>query len=90
MPEAPKPTKTLTTKADMENRQRTGYVRSNATHRGCEWLFEVLSEEPRVGIVTILTGDGPLHVALNRPDAVRLQQKLQLFLENWPEEQLKS
>jgi hypothetical protein len=68
-------------------RPRIGYIRCNANHRGCEWSFEVLSEQPRVGIVTIMTNDGPLHVALNRADAMNIQQKLQLFLQDWPEDQ---
>ena len=63
-----------------------GYIQSNASHRGCEWSFELLSEQPKVGIVTVMTADGPLHVALNRPDAMRLLQMLQLFLADWPEE----
>jgi hypothetical protein len=90
MPESPKPTKTLTTKADAQNRPRQGYVRSGVTHIGCEWTFEVVSEEPRVGVVTIETQDGKIEIGLNRRDAVHVQQKLQLFLEDLPEESLKS
>jgi hypothetical protein len=71
-------------------RPRAGYIRSDATHKQCEWIFEVWSEEPRVSGITILTGDGPLHVGLNRADAMNLAQKLRLFLLDWPEDQAKS
>jgi hypothetical protein len=63
------------------------YIRCNATHIGVEWTFEVLSESPRVSVATIMTDDGPLHIGLNRTDALRLAQKLQLFLSDWPEDQ---
>ena len=81
---------TLTPKSERENRQRRGYIRCNANHRGCDWSFEVLSEQPRVGLLTIMTADGPLHVALNRADAVNVLHKLQLFLADWPDDQAKS
>lgn len=70
-----------------QQRPLAGYIRSNANHRGCEWSFELLSERPKVGIVTVETADGPLHVALNRTDAANILQKLQLFLADWPEDQ---
>jgi hypothetical protein len=70
--------------------QIEGYLRSDATHTGVKWMFEVLSEHPRVSLATILTADGPLHVGLNRPDAVNLLRKLELFLLDWPEDQKKS
>lgn len=90
MPESHPPSKSLTLPSDRENRPRRGYIRSNATHQLCEWSFEVLSEQPKVGIATILTGDGPLKVAMNRKDAVSILQKLQLFLAEWPEDQATS
>lgn len=63
-----------------------GYIRADVTHRGCEWSFEILSEQPKVGIVSIATADGSLHVALNRADAENVLQKLQLFLAEWPDD----
>ena len=63
-----------------------GYIRADANHRGCEWSFEVLSEQPKVGIVSIATADGALNVALNRADAENVLQKLQLFLADWTDD----
>jgi hypothetical protein len=75
-------------KAMVEQEQLPGYIRCNAMHISLEWKFEVVSERPRVSVATIETDDGPLHIGLNREDAVRLQQRLQLFLQDWPEGQL--
>jgi hypothetical protein len=80
----------VSTPSDREDRPLEGYIRSRATHVECEWSFEVLSEQPRVGVVTIMTEDGPLNVGLNRSDAMNLLRKLQLFLEDWPEDQPKT
>lgn len=63
-----------------------GYIRADANHRGCEWSFEMLSEQPKVGIASIMTADGALHVALNRADAEDILQKLQLFLTDWKDD----
>jgi hypothetical protein len=70
--------------------QIPGYVRCNATHIAADWSFEVLNEEQRVGLATIETDDGPIHIGLNRPDAKRLLNQLQLFLADWPEDQAAS
>ena len=73
-----------------EDIPRPGFVRSQATHIGTEWSFEVLSDEHKVAVATIETGDGPVHIGLNRAEATRLVQKLQLFLQDWPKDQAKS
>jgi hypothetical protein len=67
-----------------------GYVRSGVTHIGCDWHFEVMDEKERVAIVDITTEDGPVSVGLNRQDAEGLLQTLTLFLQDWPEDQVKS
>jgi hypothetical protein len=92
MPESDPQTKfrTLSLSGDRQKHPRRGYIRSDANHRQCEWSFEVLSEQPKVGLVTIMTADGPLRVAINRVDATSLLQKLQLFLADWPEDQQQS
>jgi hypothetical protein len=71
----------------MPQQQVPGYVRCDAVHIGTEWTFEVLSEQERVAYLTIETDDGPIHVGLNREEATRLQRKVQLFLQDWPEGQ---
>lgn len=73
-----------------EQKPRTGYIRCEATHIGVEWQFEMLSETPKVAIATITTQDGPLHVGLNRADAVQLERRLRLFLADWPEDKARS
>jgi hypothetical protein len=75
---------------DQQNTPRPGYVRSEATHIGTEWTFEVLSDDQKVAIATIQTGDGAVHIGLNQEEATTLLQKLQLFLQDWPRDQLKS
>jgi hypothetical protein len=87
MPRSRPPTKTPTPESEGENRSKRGYVRSQATHIGTEWGFEVLSDDRKVAIATIWTGDGPVHIGLNRVEATNLVQKLQLFLHDWPEDQ---
>jgi hypothetical protein len=80
----------LNAAGDQQNTPRPGYVRSEATHIGTEWSFEVLSDDQKVAIATIQTGDGVVHIGLNREEATTLLQKLQLFLQDWPKDQLKS
>jgi hypothetical protein len=60
--------------------QRSGYVRSKVTHIGTEWSFEVLSDDRKVAVATIQTADGPVQIGLNRAEATKLAQMLQLFL----------
>jgi hypothetical protein len=86
MPESRRPT-TLSLPSDEKKKQRTGYVRSGVTHIGSEWSFELLSEEPKVAVATIMTADGPVEVGLNRAQATTLHQQLGLFLLDWPEDQ---
>lgn len=69
---------------------RPGYVRSGAAHLVTDWQFEVLTDSHKIALVTIETRDGPVQVGLNREDATGLLRKLQLFLQDWPEDQLKS
>lgn len=88
MPES-RPPSTLSSKSDPQ-KARTGYVRSLVNYIGTEWYFEVLSDEPKVAIATIVTNDGPVHIGLNRAEAKNLVQKLQLFLQDWPQDHPKS
>lgn len=67
-----------------------GYVRSEATHLETDWQFEVLDDNHKVAFVTITTAEGPVHIGLNREEATELLQNLQLFLQDWPKDQLKS
>jgi hypothetical protein len=76
--------------SEEEPPQIAGYVRCGVTHAGCDWNFEVLSERPRVAIVTITTNDGLIDIGLNRADAEGLVRTLQLFLAEWPEDQASS
>jgi hypothetical protein len=69
---------------------KAGYVRSGTRHTGTEWKFEVLSDDHKVAVATIETADGPVQIGLNRAEATKLQLKLQLFLQDWPKDQLKS
>jgi hypothetical protein len=71
-------------------KQIQGYVRSGATHIQAEWSFEVLSDQRKVGVATIMTEDGAVYIGLNRVEAERLLQTLQLFLRDWPKDQGKS
>jgi len=80
----------LAATGDQENISRRGYVRSQATHIGTEWSFEVLSDDQKVAVATIETVDGPVHIGLNRAEATTLLQKLQLFLQDWSKDQAKS
>jgi hypothetical protein len=86
VPTSRRPT-TLSLPSDRAQKQRTGYVRSGATHIETEWSFDMLSEEPKVAVVTIWTGDGPVEVGMNRAQATTLHQQLGLFLQDWPEDQ---
>jgi len=89
MSESQPPPKSLS-QSNKGERPRSGYVRSLVTHIGTEWSFEVLSDDNKVGLVTIQTGDGPVYIGVNRTEATNLVQKLQLFLQDWPKDQLKS
>jgi hypothetical protein len=71
-------------------KQMPGYVRSEVTHIDVEWRFEVMSEDPRVSLLTIETEDGPVNIGLNRYRATELERQLRLFLLDWPEDQAKS
>jgi hypothetical protein len=86
MPESRRPT-TLSLPSDRETKRRTGYVRCGALHIGTEWTFEIVSEEGKIAIATIMTDDGPVQVGLNRVQATTLYQQLGLFLQDWPEDQ---
>jgi hypothetical protein len=89
MPESRFPP-SLSQLGNKEDKPRSGYVRSRATHIGTEWNFEVLSDDQKVVVATIMTADGPVHIGLNRAEAIKLQQTLQLFLQEWPQDQAKS
>jgi hypothetical protein len=69
---------------------KPGYVRCRAIHAGCDWTFEIVSEPHKIAIATIETHDGPVQIGLNRKDAIGLLRTLQLFLQDWPEDQVKS
>jgi hypothetical protein len=80
----------LSMAGDKEKIARSGYVRTGAVHIGTEWSFEVLSDDQKIAVVTIMTGDGPIEIGLNRAESTILEQKLRLFLEDWPRDQGKS
>lgn len=63
-----------------------GYVRCGVTFVEADLNFEMLANEPKVAVLTLETIDGNVDVGLNRRDATALLQKLQLFLDDWPEE----
>jgi hypothetical protein len=88
MPESHHPS-TLSSKSDPQ-KARIGYVRSLVTHIETESSFEVLSDERKIAVATILTNDGPVRIGLNRGEAKSLVQKLQLFLRDWPEDHQRS
>ena len=71
-------------------KQIPGYVRCGVIHKECDWKFEVMSDQERVGIVDIETADGPISIGLNRRDAEGLLQTLTLFLQDWPQDQSRS
>lgn len=77
----------LNAASDKSNIPKWGYVRSRATHLGAKWNFEQLSEDQKIALVTIETRDGPVQIGLNREEATVFQQKLQLFLQDWPKDQ---
>ncbi len=80
----------LSAKGNRDDIPRPGYVRCRATHLDSEWRFEVLSDDQKVAVATIETADGPVHIGLNRDSAEMIQQKLQLFLLDWPKDRAKS
>ena len=89
MTQSRRPT-TLSLPSDKGMAPRSGYVRSKVTHIGTEWRFEVLSDDRKVAVATIQTLDGPLHIGLNRAEATKLAQMLQLFLHEWSTDHPKS
>jgi hypothetical protein len=89
MPQS-RPPSTLSLPSDREKKQRTGYVRCGVTYIRTEWKFDILSDERKIAIAEIWTADGRIDIGLNRIEAESLLQKLQLFLQDWPADQLKS
>jgi uncharacterized protein len=62
-----------------------GYVRCGIIHVGTHLKFDVVNETRQMTVLTVAVHDGPLHIALSRTDADSLQQKLELFMKDWPE-----
>jgi hypothetical protein len=83
-----RPPSTLSLPSDRKKKPRTGYVRSSEPHIGTEWRFEVWSEEQKIALVSILTADGPVQVALNRAELEILWRNLEAFLLGWPEDRI--
>jgi hypothetical protein len=52
---------------------------------GAQWRIDILSDERNVAVVELLTMDGRVDVGLNRAETENLLQKLQLFLQDWPD-----
>jgi hypothetical protein len=69
---------------------KTGYVRCEVIHISAKWNIDILSDEPKVAVLELLTLDGRIDVGLNRAETESLLQKLQLFLRDWPVDQLMS
>jgi hypothetical protein len=63
---------------------KPGYVRCGVLFAGVDWQFEVMSEEQKLLVATIVTRDGPVDIALKREDAEVLLQRLKLFLADMP------
>ena len=57
-----------------------GYVRSGVTHLNAKWIFEQLSESPKVALVTVETQDGPVFLGITEETAGSLEKSLSLFL----------
>jgi hypothetical protein len=68
----------------------SGYVRCGVTFLEADWQFELMSDQEKVAIASITVEDGSVDVGLNRTAATRLLQKLELFLQDWPEDQRSS
>jgi hypothetical protein len=64
---------------------KTGYVRCGVLHMGAQWRIDILSDERNVAVLELLTMDGRVDVGLNRAETENLLQKLQLFLQDWPD-----
>lgn len=62
-----------------------GYVRCGIIHVGAHLKFDVVNETPQMTVLTVVVDDGPLHIALSRSAAESLQQKLELFMKDWPD-----
>ena len=65
---------------------KDGYVRCGIIHLGAHLKFDVVNETPQVTVLTVVLDEGPLHIALSRTAAESLQQKLELFMKDWPED----
>jgi len=65
---------------------KDGYVRCGIIHLGAHLKFDVVNETPQVTVLTLVVDEGPLHIALSRTAAESLQQKLELFMKDWPED----
>jgi hypothetical protein len=68
------------------NEPKDGYVRCGFIHLGAHLKFDVVNETPQMTVLTVVVDEGPLHIALNRTAAESLQQKLELFIKDWPED----
>jgi hypothetical protein len=64
---------------------KDGYVRCGMIHLGAHLKVDVVNETPQMTVLTVVVDDGPLHIALNRRAAESLQQKLELFIKDWPD-----
>jgi hypothetical protein len=65
---------------------KDGYVRCGMIHLGAHLKVDVVNETPQMTVLTVVVDDGPLHIALNRRAAESLQQTLELFIKDWPED----
>jgi hypothetical protein len=63
---------------------KPGYVRCGVLFLGVDWQFEVMHEERKLLIATIVTPDGPIDIGLKREDAKVLARQLRLFLADQP------
>ena len=62
-----------------------GYVRCGMIHLGAHLKVDVVNETPQMTVLTVVVDEGPLHIALIRRAAESLQQKLELFIKDWPD-----
>jgi hypothetical protein len=75
----------LTVQEEIMSEPKDGYVRCGVIHLGAHLKFDVVNETPQVTVLTVVVDEGPLHIALSRTAAESLQQKLELFMKDWPE-----
>ena len=75
---------TLNDAADADSMNRV-YVRCGMVHLGAHLKVDVVNETPQTTVLTVVVDDGALHIALNRRAAQSLQQKLELFIKDWPD-----